>query len=702
MTHDEALQHLHAAADGLLGQSDRAALDAHLAECAECRALAAELDSLQLALSHTLRARWDAHPVPADMSRKVVSRVRQSNLRQPILRVTGALAGAAALVTLVAFFGALFGGPRSGPGTLSTGIAPPATASPVTLGSVNGRIAFESVRDGNAEIYVMRADGSDQINLTQNPAADFAPVWSPDGARLAFISDRSGQQEIYVINVEGALRGADGSGATQLTSGLTSLWSPLSWSPDGSRLAITRGPANFPNDREDIDIYLVSADGSGAVSVIQNPQSDFAPQWSPDGSRIAFTGLRSANNALYAINPDGTGLTTLGWEGGRDAGSYAWSPDGSRVAYFSVSRLRDDDYRDEVRVVGADSSNEKTILALERPEQPVYFDLAWSPDGTRLIFTSTHEGSADGSRQVYMMWVDGSGLTRITNGPEDHTAPHWSPDGKWLAFTANQGRAKNIYVMNVESAIRSPESLAPIQLTTTGKDYSPQWRPLAAPPAEQIALLLPVPTPTPPPAIRVLGVHQVQSGETVRCIASAYGVSASAIVELNQLGDPPQLHTGPVLIPDVKGGESAGGRACSPQFASPYALDPVVTVPAPTTFPFALTDEGIAARSNFANTAGCDWLGISGQAFARNGEPLAGLIVRLEGAGLKREALTGSKPEYGPGGYEIQVADYVATTTGVYRVQLRDPRGQPLSDWVVVDTFADCARNWLMVNFAQK
>ena len=197
-------------------------------------------------------------------------------------------------------------------------------------------------------------------------------------------------------------------------------------------------------------------------------------------------------------------------------------------------------------------------------------------------------------------------------------------------------------------------------------------------------------------------MHQVQSRETIRCIASAYGVSASAIIELNQLGDPPQLHSGPLLIPDVKDEAGAGGRTCSPQFPSPYSLDPVVTVPAPTAFPFVLTSEGITARPNFANAAGCDWMGIGGQAFARNAEPLAGLVVHLEGSGLSRDVLTGSKSEYGPGGYEIQLEDHLATTTGVYRVQLRDAHGEPLSNWIPVYTFADCSRNLLMVNFAQK
>ena len=702
MTHDQALQFLHGTADGLLSQHDRAALEAHLAECAECRALAAELDSLQLALSHTLHTRWDADALPADLPRKVLNRVRRLNLQQPILRVAGALAGVGVLIALVVIFSGFFGGTSTGPGTQLPDTVPPATTSPASIGGSNGLIAFQSERDGNFEIYVMNADGSDQRNLTRNPAADIAPAWSPDGTRIAFISDRSGQQEIYVMNVEDTLQGTDGLGVTQLTNSPEVTWlPPLSWSPDGARLVAARA-LDFHKDWEGIEIYVISVAGSGAVSITSNRFNDFDPKWAPDGKRIAFISWQYTPNILYAANPDGTGLTPLGGNGARNAGPYDWSPDGRRLAYFSTARTRFVGYSDEIRIVNADGSGENTSLAFDKPQRSHYSDLAWSPDGTRLIFASAHEDNTEGSQQIYLLWTDGSGLTRLTNGPADHLEPRWAPDGRWIAFTSFTGAAQDIYVMNVEDAIRSPGTLAPIRLTTTEKDSDPQWQPVVALPVEQAALPSPAPTPTLTPAIRILGVHQAQSGETVRCIASAYGVSASAIIELNQLGDPPQLHIGPLLIPDVKDEAGAWGRVCSPQFPSPYSLDPVVTVPAPTTFPFVLMGDAISAISNFANTAGCDWMGIGGQAFAWNGEPLAGLVVHLEGGGLRREALTGSRSAYGPGGYEIQLGDHLAATTGVYRLQLRAVHSQPLSDWIPVDTFADCSRNLLVLNFVQK
>ncbi len=72
------------------------------------------------------------------------------------------------------------------------------------------RITFQSDRDGNNEIYIMNADGSGQANITNHPAMDLGPSWSPDGASIAFYSDRDGRFEIYVMN-------ADGSGVTRLT-----------------------------------------------------------------------------------------------------------------------------------------------------------------------------------------------------------------------------------------------------------------------------------------------------------------------------------------------------------------------------------------------------------------------------------------------------------------------------------------------------
>jgi Tol biopolymer transport system component len=91
------------------------------------------------------------------------------------------------------------------------------------------RIVFQSRIGTNSEIYMMDADGSNQIRLTNDPADDEMPSWSPDGKRIIFSSNRDGNREIYVMN-------ADGSNQIRLTNNPANDWEP-SWSPDGKRIA---------------------------------------------------------------------------------------------------------------------------------------------------------------------------------------------------------------------------------------------------------------------------------------------------------------------------------------------------------------------------------------------------------------------------------------------------------------------------------
>jgi len=152
-------------------------------------------------------------------------------------------------------------------------------------------ITFESNRDGNWEIYRMAPDGSENINLSNNPADDTKPAWSPDGTRIAFVSNRAaseeGSQQIFVMN-------ADGSGVLQLTF---TYWSDSpSWSHDGSQITYTG----------DNDIFVINADGSGEpVNLTNSTEKDVNPVWSPDGSKIAWSTGEDGNWNLFVMDPDG-------------------------------------------------------------------------------------------------------------------------------------------------------------------------------------------------------------------------------------------------------------------------------------------------------------------------------------------------------------------------------------------------------------
>ncbi len=119
-------------------------------------------------------------------------------------------------------------------------------------------------------------------------------------------------------------------------------------------------------------------------------------------------------------------------------------------------------------------------------------------------------------------------------------------------------------------------------------------------------------------------------------------------------------------------------------------------------FPFTVQGGGPAPIPNFANSAGCNWMGIGGQAFSSDGNPIVGYVVHLQGGGLDQDTFTGTKTAYGPGGYEFFLNNRPVQSTGEFKVQLLNEKGNvPLSDVVVVNTFADCSKNLLLVNFVQ-
>ena len=116
----------------------------------------------------------------------------------------------------------------------------------------------------------MNADGSGVTQLTNGPANNIYPVWSPDGTKLAFDRQRDSDHEweLYVMN-------ADGSGQVNLTNNPADNFVYFTWSPDGTRIAF---------DCCDVlreEIYLINADGSGRINLTNYPARDLTPVWRP-------------------------------------------------------------------------------------------------------------------------------------------------------------------------------------------------------------------------------------------------------------------------------------------------------------------------------------------------------------------------------------------------------------------------------------
>jgi len=278
----------------------------------------------------------------------------------------------------------------------------------------NGKIAFDSDRDGNNEIYVMNADGTGLTRLT-NYSSD-SPIWSPDGTKIAFVTTEDSKIQINVMN-------ADGSGQTRLTN---SDWPTLPiWSPDGTKIA-------FESIRDHhSQIYVMNADGTGQTNLSNNIWNDSRPSWSPDGTKIAFESIRDHHSQIYVMNVDGTGQTNLS-NNNDDDGIPSWSPDGTKIAfaryYGGLS---------QIYVMNADGTAQ-TRLTNSTTYLPI-----WSPDGTKIAFVTTGESS----NQIYVMNTDGTGQTNLINYTTSDL-PVWSPDGTKIAFVSGKDGNNEIYVMN--------------------------------------------------------------------------------------------------------------------------------------------------------------------------------------------------------------------------------------------------------------
>jgi Tol biopolymer transport system component len=164
------------------------------------------------------------------------------------------------------------------------------------------RIAFQSNRSGNWDIWMINADGTGLAQLTRHPADDRFACWSPDGTKIAFTSQRSGTQDVWVLDVQAALSSGDDSGAINLTNSPSDDRYPF-WSPDGKQLTFnSRRDGNY-------EIYIMNSDGSHPRNVSNSPKSaEGLADWSPDGTRLVFYSDRSGNKEVYLLD-----LATLAW-----------------------------------------------------------------------------------------------------------------------------------------------------------------------------------------------------------------------------------------------------------------------------------------------------------------------------------------------------------------------------------------------------
>jgi hypothetical protein len=174
------------------------------------------------------------------------------------------------------------------------------------------------------DIYVMNVDGGEVIRLTDDPAPEYAPAWSPDGGRIALVRTRGHTNEIDVMN-------ADGSNRISIVSGTGGNQRPFTWSPDGTQIAFA------DLGEQSWDIHVIGAERSGDQTIFgENGVWSQGPIWSPDGTQIAFSSTAGAYppgcgvdsdvcSDLFVMNANGSHVTRL-TQGANGAFGIAWQP----------------------------------------------------------------------------------------------------------------------------------------------------------------------------------------------------------------------------------------------------------------------------------------------------------------------------------------------------------------------------------------
>jgi serine/threonine protein kinase len=310
-------------------------------------------------------------------------------------------------------------------------------------------------------------------NISPTPTATLQPTATSIGggySQIAFASDRAGAPQIFVMN-------ADGSNPHQLTDLPNGACQP-DWSPDGTRLVFISPCLKRQDQYPGAQLYIIKADGSGLVQLPSVEGGDFDPAWSPDNLSIAFASLRDGTLQIYVLSLQDSNVFQLtqqvsdmrlpDW-----SRQPAWTPSGTQIAYTGHSRLTD-----TLQIWVMSNTGRDPLLFVRSGS--TYWDTlpVWSPDGRWLIF------SQDNGPQVrgWLMKFDleNHQTANATKIRDFGINTDISPDSLWITYESldiqNTNRTDfDIYRLGVDGKQFSRLTNDP------SMDFDPDWRPIGVP-----------------------------------------------------------------------------------------------------------------------------------------------------------------------------------------------------------------------------
>ena len=360
---------------------------------------------------------------------------------------------------------------------------------------------------GQIGLFLAAVDGSNEHPLVTPADIDYDAAWALDGASIVFTSERNGSADLYRVK-------PDGSGLERLTDS-PAYDDQAAFSPDGKQLVFVSTRAGGTADLWTMDLQTKSA-----KALTSGPGGDFRPSWSPDGQWIAFSsdrtsGLPFAHGRwehlhlvdLYIVHPDGSNLKRV-TPHGEFCGSPKWTADSRRIVAYCMTAEQTLDNRravpehpEDTRIVAVDIDTGKMselpagrgvklnpsilsgdVLAYIRKdgdERGIHYSngkrgpageirtAAWSPDGTQVAF---HKRVAFQRKPWVRTWSRHPEyeLTLTSGGPS------FSPTGDRYAFV---GPAENAKGAGVAVANVGGETSQVVYRDPARNVLGPQWSP---------------------------------------------------------------------------------------------------------------------------------------------------------------------------------------------------------------------------------